>query len=57
MLGAVSLPQTLLIDADGRLIRRVFGEQDWDQQRWRAELEALQTTGRPCADRSHPMET
>ncbi|MDH3658960.1 MAG: TlpA family protein disulfide reductase [Alphaproteobacteria bacterium] len=54
VLGAASLPQTLLIDAHGRLARRVFGERDWSQQRWRAELEALQENAQPCEDSASP---
>ena len=57
LLGAVSLPQTLLIDAEGRLARRVFGEQDWRQQRWRHELEALHDVTHPCKDGVTPIES
>jgi len=32
MLGASRLPLTVLIDADGRVIEKVFGAREWDSQ-------------------------
>jgi hypothetical protein len=30
MLGASHLPLTVLVDANGRVLRRVYGAQEWD---------------------------
>jgi len=30
MLGASKIPLTVLVDADGRVLKRVYGERQWD---------------------------
>ena len=32
MLGASRLPLTVLVDAKGRVIRKIYGAQDWDSE-------------------------
>jgi hypothetical protein len=31
MLGASDLPLTVLVDADGRVLRRIYGSRQWDE--------------------------
>ena len=40
MLGADRLPLTVLVSADGRVLRRVYGARDWDSEESRRMIEA-----------------
>ncbi|HJV62201.1 MAG TPA: TlpA disulfide reductase family protein [Albitalea sp.] len=50
MLGADKLPLTVLVDADGRVVRKVYGAQQWDSPQARELIEqAFRATSGPRA--------
>lgn len=49
VLGAVALPQTLLVDADGTVVARMVGEREWDSPDMQALVEALYPAGSAVA--------
>jgi thiol-disulfide isomerase/thioredoxin len=46
MLGADKLPLTLLVDAQGRVIEKVYGAREWDSAESRALIERAYTRAR-----------
>jgi thiol-disulfide isomerase/thioredoxin len=44
VLGATALPYTVLVDSDGRVLRRIVGVHEWDAPEIRAEIAALAAT-------------
>jgi hypothetical protein len=41
MLGANTIPLTILVDADGRILTKVRGAQEWDSQRIVTAIEKM----------------
>jgi hypothetical protein len=41
MLGANTIPLTILVDANGRILKKVRGAYEWDSQDAREAIEAL----------------
>lgn len=52
MLGASRLPLTLLVDADGRVLRKIYGARQWDDA---ASLRLIADTFRANARRTSQM--
>ena len=48
MLGASDVPLTVLVDADGRVLRRIYGSRQWD------EAEALRLKDATYRNKAHP---
>ncbi len=53
-LGVQALPTTLMLDADGRVVRRVEGRGDWSAHAWEAALARLAPPPEPTAPAPAP---
>jgi thiol-disulfide isomerase/thioredoxin len=49
MLGATQLPLTILVDADGRVLEKVYGAKEWDGPEARVFIEKTFPRGKPAA--------
>ena len=55
MLGATHLPLTVLVDAQGRVLARIGGAQEWDGPQARATIEKVFGLGGRAASAREPL--